>query len=136
MKPAYASLIKRIQSTFLDMLFIVLLMVVFGKIIDASGDEAPGWVRFALFFGLWALYEPLMVTMGGTLGNRIMSLRVRKHSNPAQRISILHSYLRYLLKFALGWISFVTINTNEEMRAIHDFAAGSVVLDVSNRSKS
>lgn len=36
--------------------------------------------------------------------------------------------IRYIIKISLGWISFLTINSNYEKRAIHDFVAGSVVI--------
>jgi len=56
---------------------------------------------------------------------------VRKHSDPGKKINLIQSYLRFIVKFLLGWISFITISFNEEKRAIHDFAGGTIMLDKS-----
>jgi uncharacterized RDD family membrane protein YckC len=93
-------------------------------------ENVPDWVRIVLFFGLWALYEPLMTTFGGTLGNRIKGIRVRQKSHPVLKISFPQAFIRYLIKACLGWLSFITINTNKEKRAIHDFVSGSVMIKV------
>ena len=127
MENQYPSLVHRIQSLFIDLLFIIVLMFVFSSIFDHFGDP-PDWVRVALFVGIWAIYEPLCVVFGCTLGQYIKGLRVKSHEDTNRRINIFSSYLRYVLKTLLGWVSFLTINTNAERRAIHDLASGSVMV--------
>jgi uncharacterized RDD family membrane protein YckC len=129
MEPQYPALIDRVQSIFIDFLFIFLMMFFFSWLLDKFTD-VPDWTRIVLFFGLWAIYEPLCVVLGCTIGQYIKGLRVKAHSDPNRRVNIFASYVRYILKTVLGWISFLTINTNEERRAIHDLASGSVMISI------
>lgn len=57
-----------------------------------------------------------------------MGIRVRKISNTNKKINIGQAYLRFIAKTLLGWISFFTINSNAERRAMHDLASGSVMV--------
>jgi uncharacterized RDD family membrane protein YckC len=123
----YPSLSDRIQSTFIDTLFIVLLMFAFSSILDKY-EGAPDWIRIALFFGIWGVYEPLSTSLGFTIGNYIKGIRVRKYADTSKRINIFQALLRYAIKIFLGWISFLTMHTNQQRRAIHDFAGGSVMV--------
>jgi uncharacterized RDD family membrane protein YckC len=123
----YPQLTDRIQSSFIDMLLIVAMMFVFSGILERY-ENAPDWIRIALFFGLWAIYEPLCTTLGATLGNYIKGIRVRQNGAINQRINFFQAFIRYVLKVLLGWISFLTIHTNPQKRAIHDIVAGSVMI--------
>ena len=129
MEKSYPALSDRIQSTFIDSLFIVLLMCLFSGVLDRY-ERAPDWIRIALFVGLWAIYEPVATVLGGTIGNRIKGIRVRQHGNEQRRINLAQAYLRYVLKVSLGWISFLTMHSNSQRRAIHDFASSSVMVNV------
>jgi uncharacterized RDD family membrane protein YckC len=123
----YPSLSDRVQSTFIDTLFILILMFITASILDRYQDP-PDWIRIVLFFILWGVYEPLCTTMGFTFGNYIKSIRIRRVSNPNRKINLIQALFRYLLKISLGWISFITIHFNEQKRAIHDLAAGTVMI--------
>lgn len=123
----YPSLSERIQSTFIDSIFIILMMFAFASVLDHYANT-PDWIRIVLFFGLWLIYEPVCTSLGFTIGNYFKGIRVRQHNAPGNRINIFQAIVRYVLKFSLGWISFLTIHTNLEKRAIHDFASGSVVI--------
>ncbi len=125
----YPLLGDRVQSTFIDTLLIITLMFVFAGILDKF-ESVPDWVRIVLFIGLWVVYEPLCTTLGFTVGNYIKNIRVRQVSDTAKRINIFQALIRYLLKVLLGWISFLTIHSNKERRAIHDFAVGSVMIKI------
>jgi len=92
--------------------------------------NVPDWVRIVIFFGIWGIYEPLCTSLGFTLGNYIKGLRVRRLSDTSKHINFLQAFGRYILKLALGWISFLTIHSNEERQAIHDMFAGSVVIEL------
>ena len=127
METTYPLLLDRIQSIFIDLVFIIILTFFASSLLDKVQDP-PDWIRIALFVGLWALYEPLAVTFGCTLGQYIKKLRVRSHTDPTRRINILQAFVRYILKTFLGWISFLTISSNPERRAIHDFVSGSVMV--------
>src|SRR5580704_4974844 len=124
MEPTYPTLLDRVQSIFIDVFFLFALTFVFAAILDKF-EIPPDWIRVALFFALWAIYEPLATTMGCTLGQYVKRIRVKDHEDPAKRIAFFPSLIRYVLKTILGWVSFLTISTNKERRAIHDFVAGS-----------
>jgi uncharacterized RDD family membrane protein YckC len=124
----YPSLSDRIQSTFIDTILIVILMFACASLLDKFQDP-PDWVRIALFFTLFGLYEPLCVTFGCTVGNYAKGIRVRRVDDVTKRINIFQAFFRYLLKMTLGWISFLTIHSNQERRAIHDLAVGSVMIN-------
>jgi uncharacterized RDD family membrane protein YckC len=125
----YPLLGDRIQSSFIDGTFIIVLMFVVASVLDRYQDP-PGWVRMVLFVGLWAVYEPVCTAFACTLGNYIKKIRVRQHGADSKKINILQALIRYILKAGLGWISFLTIHTNKERRAIHDFAARSVMIKI------
>jgi len=125
----YPLLGDRIQSSFIDGIFLVILMFVFASLLDRY-QNTPDWVRIFLFVGLWAIYEPVCTAFACTLGNYIKRIRVRQHRSNSKKINILQALIRYILKVGLGWISFLTIHSNKERRAIHDFAAGSVMIKI------
>lgn len=127
MEEKYPQLTDRIQSTFIDTILIVILMFAFASILDKF-DYVPDWVRMVMFAGLFIAYEPLCMTLGSTLGNYIKGIRVRKNSDSTSRINIFQGIIRYLVKVLLGWISFLTINSNPKRRAIHDLVSGSVMI--------
>ncbi|MEO8150660.1 MAG: RDD family protein [Bacteroidia bacterium] len=91
-------------------------------------ESAPDWLRGALFIGLFGVYEPLCMTLGGTIGNRIRKIQVRQHKDESKRINIFQSYIRFFVKVLLGWLSFITIHMNNQKRALHDLASGSVLI--------
>lgn len=127
MEEKYPSLVERLQSTFIDTIIIIILMVVFSNILD-SFNNVPEWVRILLFAFLFVIYEPLFMTFGCTIGNYVKGIRVRKNEDIYKKINIGQAILRYPIKLSLGWISFLTINSNLQKRAIHDLASGSVMI--------
>ncbi|MBP7558176.1 MAG: RDD family protein [Chitinophagaceae bacterium] len=125
----FPSLKERVQSTFIDTLLIISLMFVAAAALDRFGP-VPDWLRIVIFLTLWLVYEPLATSLGSTLGNYLMKIRVREYGKPNQRINFLLALVRYVIKFLLGWLSFITISTNPEKRAIHDLAAGSIMIKI------
>ena len=123
----YPLLGDRVQSTFIDTILIIVLMFVFASVLDRY-ENVPDWIRIALFVGLFAIYEPVCTTLGCTLGNYIKNIRVRRTNDSTKRINIIQALIRYIFKIGLGWISFLTINSNPQRRAIHDLVAGSVMI--------
>lgn len=127
MEPRYPELADRVQSTFIDTLFLLGLSFVAASILDKY-ENVPDWVRIAIFVGLFLLYEPLFQTLGCTLGNYLKGIRVRKNTNTASRINFFQALIRYPIKVALGWISFLTLGADPKKRAIHDMASGSIMI--------
>ena len=132
MEPQYPLLIDRIQSMFIDVVLIIIIMFGFSSVLDKF-DDAPNWVRIGLCIGVWAIYEPLAVTFGCTLGQYLKKIRVKSIRDEQRRINFLQAFVRYLVKMGLGWVSFLTIHMNAEKRAIHDLVSGSVM--IKKRSK-
>jgi uncharacterized RDD family membrane protein YckC len=127
----YPSLSKRVQSLFIDGLLMIGLMMLSGWVLDKvnpNQEEGDEWIRAILFIGIWGVYEPLAMTFGCTLGNYLMKIRVRKHSNTSKKVNLLQAYARFIIKFLLGWISFITVSFTEEKRAIHDLASGTIMI--------
>ena len=129
----YPNLSDRIQSTFIDCIFIVVLMLISGSFLDKF-ENAPDWIRIVLFFGIWAIYEPLCTTLGGTVGNYLKGIRVKKYGNVNKKINFIQAFFRYVVKMVLGGPSFITIHMNKERRAIHDLLAGSIMIKKSGKS--
>ena len=127
MEPKYPLLTERVQSTFIDSMLLIVLMFITSIVLDKF-DNTPDWVRIVLFFGIWAIYEPLCTTLGFTLGNYIKGIRVRQFKDTSKHINFLQAFVRYVLKLLLGWISFLTIHSNPERQAIHDAAVSSVMI--------
>ena len=123
----YPSLVARIQSSFIDLLFILLMMFVLVWLFDHIGVVSDA-ARVCAMVLLWVVYEPLCTSLGFTLGNYIKRLRVRQYRDRSKRISFFSALIRYVVKIMLGWLSFLTIHSNREKRAIHDLAVGSVVI--------
>jgi len=127
MEQQYPQLIDRIQSTFIDLILVVILAFVCSSILE-NYDNVPGWLRITLFVILFIAYEPLCTTFGFTLGNYMKDIRVRQSDDEARRINFVQAFIRYVVKLSLGWISFLTIHSNAKRRAIHDFISGSVMI--------
>ena len=123
----YPALVTRVQSIMLDAVVIVLLMFLSAKILD-NYQDTPDWVRAVLFFSIWAVYEPLAMITGGTIGNYVLGIRVRQFKDPTKKLNILQAYLRFIIKASLGWLSFIAIHFNPEKRAIHDLVSGSLMI--------
>ena len=127
----YPSLSDRIQSAFIDGVLIVVLLFIASSLLDKN-ENAPDWIRIVLFFGLWAVYEPLCAKLGCTLGNYMKGIKVRRYTNESKRINSFARFVRYCTKVLFGWISFITIHFNLERRTIHDFAAGILMMKCYN----
>ena len=127
MQEKYPELTERIQSTFIDTVLIIILMLVFASVLDRF-DNVPDWVRILGFIFLFIAYEPLCTSLGFTFGNYIKGIRVRKESDSTRRINFLQALIRYPVKVILGWLSFLTIGGNPRRRSIHDLVSGSVMI--------
>ncbi len=123
----YPSLTDRIKSSVIDVLFIVFSMSMIAPILD-NFTEVPDELRAVLFIFLFFIYEPLAHTLGCTIGNYIMGIRVHKSSNPDRTINLFQAYLRFSIKSFLGWISFFTINSNKKRKAMHDIISDTLVV--------
>jgi uncharacterized RDD family membrane protein YckC len=124
---SYPSLVKRIQSSVIDFVVLMIVMAIFAKI-SSLFVNFPTSFRIGLMASL-ILYEPICMSFFGyTVGNYVLGLRVRKIADESQNINIFQALLRYVVKLLLGWLAFLSIHSNEKKRAIHDFVAGTVMV--------
>jgi uncharacterized RDD family membrane protein YckC len=123
----YPSLSDRIQSTFIDTISIILMMFIFSSVLE-NLQNVSDWIRIFLFIALWILYDPLCTSLGCTIGNYVKGIRVRQREDHSMRINFFQALIRYILKIFLGWLSFLTVYSNVERRALHDIVVGSVVV--------
>jgi uncharacterized RDD family membrane protein YckC len=92
-------------------------------------DSVPDPARILVFITIFLIYDPLLTTaFGGTIGHMLIGIRVKRESNNLKNISFPFAVLRYVIKAILGIISFLTVAGNEKRKAIHDYAAGSIVI--------
>lgn len=123
----YASLADRIKSIFIDTVFLIVLMFIFASLLG-SMDNPPDSLRIIMFIFLWIVYEPFCVAFGCTIGQAIIGIRVRRTNDHERRINLFASYVRYAVKIFFGWLSFLSISFSGQRQALHDMAAGSVML--------
>lgn len=126
------SLIVRIKSSLIDVLVVILLLYVSSLLLDYLRIES-GFIR-GLIGVLVLLYEPIATSLGQTLGQKSLGLRVRDAKtllgqNEYKNIGLGYSILRYMVKILLGWLSLLTIHSNRYGQAIHDKVAFSVMTE-------
>jgi uncharacterized RDD family membrane protein YckC len=124
------SLVIRVKELLIDAVFIIVLMGIMSAVLEnlnvVSGQVRGGALLMIL------LYEPILIITGGTIGHRIMGLRVKASEDLIEKkepknINIIFSLLRYVVKILLGWVSLMTITSDKLGQAIHDKVGGSVV---------
>jgi uncharacterized RDD family membrane protein YckC len=127
----YPDMKRRYISSTIDVLVVLGTAMIIAGVLQS---ESPGVVaaRVVLIGFIVVNYEPVLISRSQTLGQRLMGIRVRRRSEPSERIGLPQAYLRTLLKFLVGTLSFFTMGFNKERRALHDLATGSIVLDNRN----
>lgn len=128
MEEKYPFMLERIQSILIDSVLIIACMILFSDILS-NFKNVPDWLRAVLLILIF-LYEPILTTFGGTIGNNIKGIRVRKNSDETQSITIFQAIIRYFFKLLLGWLSFITIFSSNKKRAIHDIISGTVMIKI------
>lgn len=123
------SLKTRFFSMLIDGVCILLMAYGLSVLFSAIG-EVPGFVRGITFALFLVLYEPILISLGCTIGQSFMNIRVRSFRNPEKKLNFLFGLARFTIKILLGWLSFITVTFNENRRAIHDMASGSIMIVV------
>ena len=124
----YPSLTTRIKSILIDTTFILIGGSYLASLIFEKMGEVPDWWRAVTLIAIFFVYEPLSQVLGCSLGNYLTGIRVRSAKDESKRINIFQAMVRFALKLALGWLSFITIHSNPKRQAIHDSVAGSVMI--------
>ena len=132
MEEKYPFLLERIQSILIDSILIIACMILISDVLS-NFKNVPDWLRAVLLILIF-LYEPIMTTFGGTIGNNIKRIQIRKKSDETQSINFFQAIIRYFFKLLLGWLSFITIFSSNKKRAVHDIISGTVM--IKNQTKS
>jgi uncharacterized RDD family membrane protein YckC len=127
----YPSILRRYFSTVIDAVIIVLGFISISYVFDHlnTTDKAAPTIRLLLIVFIFFIYEPLFTSKFCTLGQKITGIRIRRIvENQYVKIPIISAYFRLLVKLFLGVLSIFSIPFTKGKRAIHDFAANSIVI--------
>jgi len=117
----YPYLLDRVKAVML----IILVFMLFSYLLELF-DTVPTAVRVLVYIGCAFIYEPLMVSSGGTIGHRLMGLKVKKVNDFNKNLSFGIAIVRFIIKAPFGWLSMFTLN--DKSQALHDLATKSIVL--------
>ncbi len=124
----YPTLLDRIKAVFADYIILILCMFCISytfEYINTNNDL----IRIIAFLFVFCLYDPLFTSIfGGTIGHLMFGIRVKREQNEEKNIFFLLAILRFFFKFLLGWISLLTVTSNNKKKAIHDYIVKSVVI--------
>ncbi|MBF0231459.1 MAG: RDD family protein [Desulfamplus sp.] len=124
----YPTVTRRYFSTFLDSMFILSLFIGIAYALREN-TETVSIIRLTIIIMILLFYEPLFTSKFCTVGQKITGIRIRRRiDNHFVRLPVFSAYIRLIVKLLLGIISFFTIPFTKGKRAIHDFAANSVVI--------
>lgn len=130
MENQYAILPQRVKAAVIDSI-VLIAAIYFISEIFVLFEEVPQYIRIGAFVLVFIVYDPFFTsTYGGTIGHSYSRISVKQENDIAKNISFFAALIRFILKATLGWISLLTISTNEKKKAIHDFAVSSVVLEI------
>lgn len=122
----YPRLARRVQAVLID--GIILAIVFFGTAVPVSSSSLAPALKIALVgLPLLALEPGLVSFTGATIGHRLQGLRVER-TKTGTRLDPVRSLLRFFAKMFFGWLSLVFILLTRRHQALHDMAAGSVVV--------
>jgi len=123
----YPTILRRYMSSFIDA---ILLMIIFSFSVSffEGKNNTVAFMKFAVPVFIFIFYEPVLTSTGCTIGQLITGIRVRKIKD-LKKISFFSAFVRYMLKSLLGFISFFSIIFSEKNRAIHDYGAGTIVIN-------
>lgn len=109
--------------------FIIIGMMFLISYLSTFMSDLSNSMRIIPFVVFAVLYDPLMTSLKGqTIGHMLMGIKVVRFSDQSKRVAIVPAILRFIMKVILGWISLLTIGSNEDSRAIHDLISDSKVI--------
>lgn len=125
--PLYASFLRRVQALQVDAIVLMLALAVAVVAAMQVKSDAIGRVIGFLLAAFILVYEPLFVSLrGGTPGHLQRNLHV-VDERTGGRLSPAKAVLRSIVKFAFGWVSFLSMLFTRRSQALHDIVTGSTV---------
>ena len=123
----YPGVFVRVKATIIDS-FIMILLLLGATDVFSNIENVPDYAKIITFSCIFLLYDPLMISfMGATIGHRINKIKVQRFDN-GKKINIALALIRFVIKALLGWVSLITISSNEKKQAIHDAIVNSIVV--------
>jgi uncharacterized RDD family membrane protein YckC len=130
MKNTYATLFDRVKAACVDSVILIAGMYTASEIFSLL-ENVPSYLRIVVFALIFVFYDPFFTSRyGATIGHSIVSIKVRRGSESEKNLSFFKALLRFVVKVTLGWISLLSIILNKKSKAIHDFAANSIVVEL------
>lgn len=134
--PAYAALSRRVRAACFDTAILALLFFPTWIVIDVSAATNPA-LKVVLYLipsiPMLVIDLGFVAVTGGTIGHHLFKVRViRKNGvrkNGGGNISFFAATIRFVVKMLLGWSAFIFILNTSRHQALHDMAAGSIVVD-------
>lgn len=123
----YPNVLRRYLATVIDMFVFWCCIYLIASVPTLNRNTALAYGLLAL---AWALYEPVLTAYACTLGQAVMRIRVRT-ANGAARVNVVQAIGRMLVKYLLGFVSFLTVPARRDRRAIHDLSSGTIVIEAS-----
>jgi uncharacterized RDD family membrane protein YckC len=123
----YPRLIKRVRAVLIDSVVVPAAAVASLGIGYGLGITDFATRALLVAAPIFVLEPGLVTVTGGTLGHHLVGIRVRKKDGSGN-LNIFAATLRAIIKFLLGWLSFVFVFTTARHQAIHDLVSGSVVV--------
>jgi hypothetical protein len=80
-----------------------------------------------LLVPIFILEPGLVAVTGGTVGHHLQGIRITRIDGQGN-INIFAATIRFVVKLALGWLSFMFVFTAAKHQAVHDLVARSVVI--------
>lgn len=123
----YPRLIKRIRAVLVDSVVVPAAAV--GALAAGYAFGVTDFLGRVLLVTVPVfVLEPGLVTFtGGTIGHHVVGIRVQK-TDGSGNLDIFRATIRAIVKFVLGWLSFIFVLTTTRHQAIHDLIAGSIVV--------
>lgn len=129
--PNYASLSRRLRAALIDTAILALLFFPTWIIIDVT--EATNIALKVVLYLIPSI--PMLVVdlgfvavTGGTIGHHLLKIRVTKKDGTGN-INLIAASVRFVVKMLLGWTAFIFILNSNRHQALHDMAAGSIVVN-------
>lgn len=127
-QPLYATFARRVNAITLDGLLVFGFSVSIFALVSALEDSpALRTGIVVLWWGVLLLYDPILVwRFGGTLGHRLLNLRV-VDDRTGGNVGFARAIVRTIVKGLLGVLTFLSMTLSRRHRAIHDIATSSSV---------
>ena len=124
----YARVTPRLEAFIRDLIVQGTILVGFFTAGSLAGEKNTLQILVPVGLLTFLSYEPVLITLrGATIGQRAMNLRVVRASDFGG-VSFPRALLRTFVKMVLGFSAFAAVYFTARHQALHDLAAGTVVI--------